>query len=87
MFCSNVKYSISERNDNMQYSRIRDLREDMDLTQTDIAKELFISQRTYSYYESGGHDIPTEILVRIADFFDVSVDYLLNRTNKKETNK
>ena len=71
----------------MQYIRIRNLREDSDLTQTDIAKALFISQRTYSYYESGGHDIPTEILVRIADYFDVSVDYLLNRTNKKETNK
>lgn len=71
----------------MQYFRIRNLREDMDLTQTDIAKKLFISQRTYSYYESGGHDIPTEILVRIADLFGVSVDYLLNRTNKKEINK
>jgi len=71
----------------MQYIRIRNLREDMDLTQTDIAKKLFISQRTYSYYESGGHDIPTEILVRIADLFSVSVDYLLNRTNKKDVNR
>lgn len=71
----------------MQYIRIRNLREDMDLTQTDIAKKLFISQRTYSYYESGGHDIPTEILVRIADLFSVSVDYLLNRTDKKDVNK
>ena len=42
----------------MQYIRIRNLREDMDMTQTDMAKNLFISQRTYSYYESGGHDIP-----------------------------
>ena len=49
----------------MQYIRIRNLREDMDMTQTDMAKVLFISQRTYSYYESGGHDIPTEVLVRI----------------------
>lgn len=71
----------------MQYRRIRDLREDMDLTQTDVAKVLFISQRTYSYYESGGHDIPTEVLVQLADFFGVSVDYLLNRTDKKEVNK
>lgn len=71
----------------MQYIRIRNLREDSDLTQTDMAKVLFISQRTYSYYESGGHDIPTEILVKIADYFNVSVDYLLNRTDKKETNK
>lgn len=67
----------------MQYVRIRNLREDMDLTQTDMAKMLFISQRTYSYYESGGHDIPTEILVRLADFYDVSVDYLLGRTDEK----
>lgn len=71
----------------MQYVRIRNLREDMDLTQTDMAKVLFISQRTYSYYESGGHDIPTEILVRLADFYDVSVDYLLGRTNKKAVNR
>ena len=70
----------------MQYIRIRNLREDMDMTQTDMAKVLFISQRTYSYYESGGHDIPTEVLVRIADFYQVSVDYLLNRTDKREMN-
>ena len=71
----------------MQYIRIRKLREDMDMTQTDMAKNLFISQRTYSYYESGGHDIPTEVLVRLADFYDVSVDYLLNRTDKREINR
>lgn len=71
----------------MQYIRIRNLREDMDMTQTDMAKNLFISQRTYSYYESGGHDIPTEVLVRLADFYDVSVDYLLNRTVKREINR
>lgn len=71
----------------MQYIRIKNLREDNDITQTDMAKALFISQRTYSYYESGGHNIPTEILVKIADYFGVSVDYLLNRTDKKETNK
>ena len=71
----------------MQYIRIRNLREDMDMTQTDMAKVLVISQRTYSYYESGGHDIPTEVLVRIADFYQVSVDYLLNRTDKREMNR
>ena len=71
----------------MQYIRIRNLREDMDMTQTDMAKNLFISQRTYSYYESGGHDIPTEVLVRLANFYDVSVDYLLNRTDKREINR
>ena len=71
----------------MQYIRIRNLREDMDMTQTDMAKVLFISQRTYSYYESGGHDIPTEVLVCIADFYQVSVDYLLGRTENREINR
>ena len=45
------------------------------------------SQRTYSYYESGGHDMPTEILIRIADIYQVSIDYLLERTNKRELNR
>ena len=51
----------------MQYVRIRNLREDMDLTQTDMAKKLFISQRTYSYYESGGHatQLPAFIIKRL----------------------
>lgn len=69
------------------YIRIKNLREDMDLTQKQIAAVLHCSQRTYSYYESGGHDIPTETLVMLADFYDVSVDYLLERTNKKEVNR
>ena len=71
----------------MAYERIRNLREDMDLNQTKLAKILSCSQRTYSYYESGGHDIPTETLIRLADFFDVSIDYLLGRTDKKEINR
>ncbi len=71
----------------MQFARIRNLREDRDLTQTDMAKVLFCSQRTYSYYESGGHDMPIEMLIRIADFYNVSVDYLLERTDKKEVNR
>lgn len=69
------------------YERIRNLREDMDLNQTQIAKELNCSQRTYNYYESGGHDIPTETLIKLADLFNVSIDYLLGRTDKKEINK
>lgn len=71
----------------MQYERIRNLREDKDLTQTQMANYLHCSQRTYSYYESGEHDIPTETLIQIADFHNVSVDYLLGRTDKKEINK
>lgn len=69
------------------YQRIKDLREDSDLTQTQIAKVLHCSQRTYSYYESGGHDIPTEALIKLADFYDVSIDYILGRTNEKEINR
>ncbi len=68
----------------MVYSRIRDLREDKDLTQTEMAKHLNIAQRTYSHYENGERAIPLEILCKIADFHETSVDYLLNRTNEKK---
>lgn len=67
----------------MAYSRIRNLREDADLTQTEFSSYLHISQRAYSHYENGTRDIPTDILVKIADYYDVSVDYLLNRTDCK----
>ncbi|MBD5105022.1 MAG: helix-turn-helix transcriptional regulator [Ruminococcaceae bacterium] len=69
------------------YRRIRDMREDNDLNQTEVAKVLCCSQRTYSYYESGGHDIPTDVLIKLADFYDVSIDYLLGRTNVREVNR
>lgn len=68
------------------YKRLRDLREDLDLNQTQMAKILGMSQTGYSKYETGENDIPTEILIKLADFHNVSVDYILNRTNKKETN-
>lgn len=68
----------------MVYTRIRDLREDKDLTQTEMAKYLNIAQRTYSHYENGGRSIPLEMLCKIADFHETSVDYLLNRTNEKK---
>ena len=69
------------------YIRIRNLREDADMTQTEIAKVLKCSQRVYSNYERGDLDIPTEILIKLANFHDVSVDYILNRTDNKVTNK
>ena len=72
---------------NMLYKRIRDLREDNDLTQKQMGDILSCSQRVYSNYERGELDIPTEILIKLADFHKVSVDYLLNRTDKKEMNK
>lgn len=66
----------------MMYQRIRDLREDKDLTQTQMADYLNCSQRIYSNYERGEIDIPTEILIRLANFHHTSTDYLLNRTNQ-----
>lgn len=71
----------------MQYKRIRDLREDKDLTQKQMGEILSCSQRVYSNYERGELDIPTEILIKLADFHNVSADYILNRTDIKETNK
>ncbi|MCD8161860.1 MAG: helix-turn-helix transcriptional regulator [Clostridiales bacterium] len=63
------------------YQRIRDLREDRDLRQIDMAEYLHCSQSCYSYYEVGLRDIPTEVLCRLADFHNTSVDYLLGRTD------
>lgn len=67
----------------MKYKRIRDLREDKDLTQREMGEILSCSQRVYSNYERGDLDIPTEILIKLADFHQVSVDYILNRTDNK----
>lgn len=64
------------------YQRIRDLREDADLTQTEIAKMLMVSQATYSRYENGTLDLPTAALIALADFYHVSVDYLLSRADQ-----
>ena len=63
------------------YKRIRDLREDRDLTQVKMGEILSCSQRVYSNYERGDMDIPTEVLVKLADFYGVSVDFLLDRTD------
>ena len=66
------------------YRRIRDMREDADLFQKDIANYLQCSQVCYSQYELGKRDIPTETLIKLADFYHTSTDYLLGRTDKKE---
>lgn len=68
----------------MEYSRIRKLREDKDLTQEYMAQLLHVNQRTYSRYKTGEHAIPLEQLCRIADFHNVSVDYLLDRTDTRK---
>ncbi len=73
-------------NERRIYSRIRDLREDRDMTQTEISRILSCSQRVYSNYERGDLDIPTDILLKLANFHGVSVDYILGRTNNPKTN-
>lgn len=70
----------------MLYKRIRDLREDKDLSQREMGEILSCSQRVYSNYERGELDLPTEILIKIADFHKVSTDYILNRTDNPEMN-
>lgn len=66
----------------MKFPRIRDLREDCDLTQTEVGERLHVTQRSYAYYESGDRTIPPELLVALADMYGVSVDYLLGRTDE-----
>ena len=63
------------------YPRIRDLREDRDLKQRQVAEFLSCSQQVYSNYELGQRDIPTEILIRLSQYYNVSVDYLLGLTD------
>ena len=63
------------------YRRIRDLREDKDITQKEMARMLNCSQQVYSNYELGQRDIPTDILIKLAKFHNTSIDYLLGETN------
>lgn len=69
------------------YKRIRDLREDNDKTQTEIAKYLGMKQPQYYRYENGLRDVPSDILIKLADFYNVSTDYILGRTNNPELNR
>ena len=69
------------------YRKIRDLREDNDLTQRQLSDYLNCSQQVYSNYELGQRDIPTDILIRLSNFYNVSVDYLLGLTNNPKRNK
>ena len=67
-----------------RYQRIRDLREDRDLTQAQVGVAIGVPQRTYAYYESGQRMVPLHLLCALPDFYDVSVDYLLGRSNKRK---
>ncbi len=70
----------------MFYNRLRELREDKDLLQKDIAEILNCTQVCYSRYELGKRDIPTDVLVRLADYYSVSIDYILGQTENPERN-
>lgn len=67
----------------MVYKRLRDLREDHDLSQEAIAKYLNMTQRAYSYYETGDREVPIEVLSKLSTLYQTSIDYLVNRTDKK----
>lgn len=69
-----------------RYDRIRNLREDADLTQEQVGRAVNLPQRTYAYYESGQRMIPPSVLCALADFYGVSVDYILGRTQNKKMN-
>ena len=71
----------------MKFQRIQDLRTDAALSQKQLSEILHISQRSYSHYETGSRNIPVEMLIRLANYYDISVDYLVGRTDKKEMNK
>lgn len=69
------------------YRRIRDLREDRDWKQRQVAQYLSCSQQVYSNYELGQRDIPTDILIQLANLYNVSIDYLLDQTPNPKRNK
>ncbi len=66
------------------FKKLKNLRVDNDLTQKQIAEIIGCSQQTYSDYENGKYDIPNEVLIKLADYYRVSVDYILGRTKNKK---
>ena len=68
----------------MKFQRIQDLRTDADLSQRELSEILHISQRSYSHYETGSRNIPIEMLIRLANYYDTSIDYLVGRTDRKK---
>ena len=65
----------------MQFKNLKAIREDRDIKQKDIAADLNVSQNTYSQYETGVISITAEVLIKLADYYNVSIDYLLDRTD------
>ena len=71
----------------MQYKNLRSNREDNDIKQKDVAKYLNVSQNTYSQYENGIISLTAEVLIKLAEYYNVSIDYLLDRTDNPKVNK
>ena len=71
----------------MYLKKLKDLRIDNDLYQKEVAAILKITRQKYGLYETGKRDIPIDLLIKLADFYNVSIDYILNRTNKKELDR
>lgn len=71
----------------MRYPRIQDMRVDADLSQKQLGEILHISQRSYSHYETGTRNIPIDLLIRLANYYNTSIDYLVGRTDNKEPPK
>lgn len=71
----------------MQYKNLKSVREDRDIKQKEIAKILSVSQNTYSQYETGVIALTAEVLVKLSDYYKVSIDYLLDRTNNPDINR
>lgn len=69
--------------DNMKFQRIRDLREDADLTQSEMGKAINLPQRTYAYYESGERTVPPEVLIALAKYHKTTTDYILGLTDQR----
>ena len=76
--------SLITQKETDMYRRIRDLRIDADLSQTQLAKILNMSQTGYSKYETGENDIPTQVLIKLANFYGASIDYILGQTDNPE---
>lgn len=68
----------------MKYERLQNLREDADLTQRELGEYLHISQRAYAHYENGTRNIPVEMLIRLARYYDTSIDYLVGPSDRRE---
>lgn len=71
----------------MQFKNLRGIREDRDIRQREIAEYLNVSQNTYSQYETGVISLTAEVLIKLANFYNVSIDYLLDRTNNPKMQK